>query len=60
MNMDEQHNLTVMKCISSSGLLMFYLAKADPKTDAEISCSLTSELFRICRINWKPPVEHRV
>lgn len=60
MNMDEQHNWTDMNCFSSSGLFMFYLAKADPKTDAELSCSLTSELFRTCRINWKPPMEHRV
>lgn len=41
-------------------LSMFYLAKADPKTDAELSCSWTSELFRTCKINWKPPMEHRV
>lgn len=46
--------------LSVNDPFIVYLAKADPKTDAELSCTLNSELFRHFRINWKPPNAHKV
>lgn len=37
-----------------------HLARAEPRTKAEFSCTLTSELLRPSRIKGRPPMEHRV
>lgn len=41
-------------------IVQMHLAIADPSTKADVSCNLMSVLFKPARMNWSPPIEHRV